>query len=88
MFSVYILATYILPHRELAQNIANTTVGIQHLPHTQKIQWVQHDYNFRQKGYTGLSSLWKNELMHSGKITLLSFNFSSENNKISLKETL
>ena len=87
MFSVYILATYILPHRELAKNIANNTVGI-HLPQKKKIQWVQHDYNFRQEGYTGLSSLWQNELMHSWKITLLSINFSSENNKISLKVTL
>ena len=89
MLSVYVLATYILPNRELAQNIANNTVGIQHLPQKiEIIQWVQYDYNFRQKGYTGLSSLWQNELMHSGKITLLSFNFSSEKNKISLKENL
>ena len=35
MFSVYILATYILPHRELAKNIANNTVGI-HLPQKKK----------------------------------------------------
>lgn len=62
-----LLHIYIATSR-LAQSIANNTVGTQHLPQKEIIQWVQHDYNFRQKGYTGLSSLWQNELMHSGKL--------------------
>lgn len=37
MLSVYVLATYILPHQELAQSIANNTVGTQHLPQKKKL---------------------------------------------------
>lgn len=31
MLSIYVFATCILPHRDLAKNIENNTVGIQHL---------------------------------------------------------
>lgn len=88
MLSVYVLASIYIATSRACLGDSNNTVEHNIYHKKEIIQWLQHDYNFRQKGYTGLSSLWQNELMHSGKITLLSFNFPSEKNKISLKENL
>lgn len=45
MLSIYVFATCILPHRDLAKHIENNTVGIQHLlqkrNHLMDTTWLQ-----------------------------------------------
>lgn len=88
MLSVHVLATYILPQFELAQNIENNMVGTQHLwqrrDHPVGITWLQ----LQTKKFTGLSSPWQSELAQSGKIAHLFFSLSGEKNEISMKENL